>query len=112
LTPGEHEPEKPAAWCTIATDAVVVRVVARPGSTRRGLMRVDPRGLVVGLHSPPDKGRANEELIELLARLLRVPRTAITLIRGDTARTKTVRIASSRPREVAGTLQALVPGSA
>jgi uncharacterized protein len=109
LTPGAHEPEKPPAWCTIATDAVVVRVVARPGSTRRGLVRVDPRGLVVALHSPPDKGRANDELIELLARSLRLPRAAITLLRGDTARTKTIRIASSRPREVAATLQALIP---
>lgn len=109
MTPGEHAPEKPAAWCTITADAVVVRVVARPGSTRRGLVRADPRGLVVALHSPPDKGRANDELIELLARVLRLPRSAIMLIRGDTSRTKTIRIASGRPRDVAATLEALVP---
>ena len=72
-------------------------------------MRVEPRGLVVALHAPPDKGRANDELIELLARSLRVPRSAISLLRGDTSRAKTIRIATSRPQEVAAALEALIP---
>jgi uncharacterized protein YggU (UPF0235/DUF167 family) len=41
----------------------------------------------------PDKGRANAAAIALLAKLLGVPKSAVTLIAGDTARLKTVAIA-------------------
>lgn len=98
----------PAEWIAIAPDAVTLHVVARPGSTRRGFLRVDPRGLVVALHSPPDRGRANDELIDFLARNLRLPRTTIVLTRGAAAREKTVRIMTDRPREIAEMLTALV----
>ncbi len=101
----------PAGWITIDADGLTLRVVARPGSTRRGILRVEPRGLVVALHAPPDKGRANDELFELLARSLRLPRSTITLIRGDTSRAKTIRIATRRPHEVATALEALIPES-
>jgi uncharacterized protein (TIGR00251 family) len=103
--------ENQAAWITIDADGLTLRIVARPGSTRRGILRVEPRGLVVALHAPPDKGRANDELIELLARSLRLPRSAITLLRGDTSRAKTIRIATSHPHEVAAALEALIPES-
>ena len=108
----ERVSNSPGKWISVAPDAVTIRLVARPGSTRHGLVRIDPRGLVVALHSPPDKGRANDELIELLARSLRLPRTAINLIRGGASREKTVRIMCSRPREIAAALQALIPKSA
>lgn len=101
--------DNPAGWISIDAEGVTIRLVARPGSTRRGFVRVEPRGLVVALHSPPDKGRANDELIELLARSLKLPRMAISLIRGGASRAKTVRITSSRPHEVAAALQALIP---
>ena len=41
----------------------------------------------------PDKGKANQAVIALLARALDVPRSAVTLLRGDTARLKTVHVA-------------------
>ena len=41
----------------------------------------------------PDKGKANAAVIALLAKALGLPRSAITLVSGDTARLKTVRIA-------------------
>jgi uncharacterized protein YggU (UPF0235/DUF167 family) len=40
----------------------------------------------------PDKGKANTAAIALLARTLRVPKSAITLVAGASARLKTVRI--------------------
>jgi uncharacterized protein (TIGR00251 family) len=73
-------------------------------------LRVHPRGLVVALHSPPEKGRANDELIDLLARALKLPRVNITLIRGATSRLKTVRIATARPRDLAASIEVLLPG--
>ena len=40
----------------------------------------------------PDKGKANAAVIALLAKTLRLPKSSITLLSGETARLKTVRI--------------------
>jgi uncharacterized protein (TIGR00251 family) len=48
--------------------------------------------LRVWLHAPPVEGAANEALLELFARLLSLPRRAVTLERGATSRQKTVAV--------------------
>jgi len=40
----------------------------------------------------PDKGKANAAVIALLAKALGVPKSAMTLVSGDTARLKTIQI--------------------
>ena len=54
----------------------------------------------------PDKGRANASAIALLARTLGVPKTAITLTAGETARLKTV-VISGEAEALAARLDAL-----
>lgn len=41
----------------------------------------------------PDRGRANAAAVALLAKMLGVPKSAVSLIAGETARLKTVAIA-------------------
>ncbi len=41
----------------------------------------------------PDKGKANAAVIALLAKATGVPKSAVTLVSGDTARLKTLHIA-------------------
>jgi uncharacterized protein len=41
----------------------------------------------------PDKGKANAAVITLIAKALGVPKSAVTLISGETARLKTLSIA-------------------
>ncbi|WP_439599671.1 DUF167 family protein [Devosia sp.] len=48
--------------------------------------------LRVRVKAVPDKGKANAAVIGLLARTLGVPKSAITLVSGDTARLKTVQV--------------------
>jgi uncharacterized protein YggU (UPF0235/DUF167 family) len=40
----------------------------------------------------PDKGKANAAVITLFAKVLDIPRSAIALVSGDTARLKTLRL--------------------
>ena len=42
--------------------------------------------------APPVDGKANQECIRLLAELAGVPRTAVRIVRGESARTKIVEI--------------------
>jgi uncharacterized protein len=71
-------------------------------------VRVEPRGLVVALNSPPEKGRANDELIDFLTRVVSVPRSTITIVRGDTSREKTIRMTVRDPAKVVSALRATV----
>jgi uncharacterized protein len=81
-------------------------VIVKPGSVRRGILRRDIRGLLIALNSQPSRGRANEELIAFLADLMDTPRSSVTIIRGHTARVKTVRIVNPQPARVAALLRA------
>jgi uncharacterized protein len=50
------------------------------------------RVLRIRVSAVPDKGKANAAVIALLAKALGLPKSALTLVSGDTARLKTVRI--------------------
>jgi len=95
-------------WLVPGNNGVTIEIVARPGVSRRGIVRLDPRGLIVALNSAPEKGKANDELIEYLARELKVARAAIAIVRGETSRHKTVRIEPCDPASIAARLAALV----
>jgi uncharacterized protein len=84
-------------WLVSGEGFVNLQVIVKPGSVRRGILRRDIRGLLIALHSQPSKGRANEELIAFLVDWLDTPRSSVTIIRGHTARVKTVRIANPQP---------------
>ncbi|WP_200952679.1 MULTISPECIES: DUF167 domain-containing protein [unclassified Nocardioides] len=78
-----------------STTAWLLRVRVQPGASRTG--EAGPTGpegaeLKVRLASPPVDGRANEELVRWLAKELGVPRSAVTLLRGQASRSKQLRI--------------------
>ena len=78
--------------------------VAERAGTVRFAVRVQPRAsrseivgeyggaLRVRLSAPPVDGAANEALVELLADVLRVPRRAVRVVSGHSARGKTVEV--------------------
>ena len=71
--------------------AIAVRVIPRAG--RSGLAGTRGDALLVRLQSPPVEGAANEELIEVLARALQVPKRAVSIVGGERSRQKRVRVA-------------------
>lgn len=89
-------------------DEVVIEVTARPGASRRGVIGVSAERLLIGVNSRPEKGKANDELIEYLAHELRVPRSALLIVRGETLRRKTIRIITHEPATVSSRLHQIV----
>ncbi|NTG47284.1 DUF167 domain-containing protein [Agrobacterium rhizogenes] len=55
----------------------------------------------------PEKGKANKALIALLAKRLSIPKSSLSLISGDTARKKILRI-DGDPEDLIGRLKAIV----
>jgi uncharacterized protein len=89
------------AWLRAGADFVTIQVLARPGSSRQGVIRLEERGVVTGLHSKAEKGKANEELIEAIAKFASVPRSSVSIIQGAGARNKVLRIATADPKKTA-----------
>ena len=73
-----------------------IRVTPRSArDTVAGVHRAADGKLSLGLkvRAQPEKGKANEAAIELLAEVLRLPKRAFAIISGASDRLKTVRIA-------------------
>ena len=51
--------------------------------------------LKVALTAPPIDGRANQACIEFFADLLNVPRSAVTIVSGQSSRNKVIRVTGS-----------------
>ena len=68
-----------------------VRVAPRAG--RSGFAGLRDGALLVRLASAPVDGAANDELIALIAKALRIPKRDITIVSGERSRSKRIRIA-------------------
>ncbi len=99
-------PEVP--WLRIGDGYLTVEISARPASRKRGVLKAPPSGPVIGLLSAPEKGRANRELIEFMAEVAGVPASAVSIIRGQGARKKVIRVETPAPQAVAAKLCELV----
>jgi uncharacterized protein len=58
--------------------------------------------LKLSLTSPPIDGKANAACIEFFARLLKVPRSSVTIASGQASRQKVIRVAGLSAEEVRG----------
>jgi uncharacterized protein (TIGR00251 family) len=67
-----------------------VRVVPRAG--RAGVAGTRDGALLVRLHAAPVEGAANAELVETLSKALGVPKRAVSIVSGERARLKRVRV--------------------
>ena len=73
--------------------AVTVDIAVKPRSSREGVGPIQGDRLCVSVNAPPVDGKANEAVVRVLSAAFKVPRSAVTIVRGETGRKKTVRIA-------------------
>jgi hypothetical protein len=71
---------------------MIVRVKVKPNSKRPGVVEEADGGLAVNLKSPPVEGKANEELIRVLAEKYGVPKSRVRIKMGSASRNKLVEI--------------------
>ena len=72
-----------------------LRVTPKAATDRIGTVGVDAAGkefVRVSVRAVPDKGKANEAVIKLLAKHLGVAKSALSVVSGATDRTKTIAI--------------------
>ena len=91
------------AWRRVGADgSITLTIHAQPGAKKTEVAGVHGHGtqmrLKVRLAAPVVEGRANDALIAFIAESFGVPRRNVTLVRGETARRKTLRIVSPAAR--------------
>lgn len=87
-------------------DDVCFRVRVAPRASRAAVLGVHDGAIKVSLTAPPVGGAANAALIKLLARLLGVARSRVSIERGDRSRDKMLQVQGVDVAEV----RALVDG--
>jgi uncharacterized protein (TIGR00251 family) len=73
-------------------DGITIDVLVQPRASRARVGPVHGDRLKLAVTAPPVDGEANAAVVELLARALAVPRSAIDVVAGTAARRKTIRV--------------------
>lgn len=85
-----------AVWLREAADgSVVLTLHIQPGAKRTEFVGLHGEAVKVRLAAPPVDGKANAALCAFLADFCGVPKSAVTLISGETSRAKRVRVAGA-----------------
>ena len=85
-------------------EGVTFAVKIHPRARKNAITGELDGALKLALTAPPVDGRANEACIEFFAKLLRVPRSSVTIASGFTSRNKVIRVAGVTSDDVQGRL--------
>jgi hypothetical protein len=88
----------------------LLRLTVVPGAQRTQVVGLYGDRLKVRLAAPPEKGSANRELIDFLARSLHLPKSSFKLTAGAQSRSKMVAVYDQSP-DLRDRLSLLVPAS-
>ena len=84
---------------------VLLTVHVQPRASRNRLVFEGSDRLMLRLTAPPVEGAANAACCAFLAELLDLPKSSITILRGETARRKQVRIQGADAADILARLQ-------
>jgi uncharacterized protein (TIGR00251 family) len=91
-------------------DGCILPVRAQPGARRSGVVGEQAGALKVAVTAPPEDGRANQALLEVLRDALHLKRSQEELIGGETSRDKRFLIRGLPKGELEGRVAVLVRG--
>ena len=75
-----------------ATAPILIRVKVKPNARQTSLEQLPDGSWLARVRSPATEGRANRELLALVAEHFRCPKAAVSVKSGATSRTKLIRI--------------------
>lgn len=85
-------------------EGCVLSVRAQPGARRNAVIGKQASALKVAVTAPPDKGRANEAIVEVLAEAFGLKRSQIELVAGPTSRQKKFLVRGISPADLTAKL--------
>lgn len=91
-------------------DGCILPVHAQPGARKAGIVGEHAGALKVAVTAPPQDGRANKALAELLAKVLNLKRSQMQLVSGHTSREKRFLVQDVRKADLEMRIAALIQG--
>ncbi|HUD21042.1 MAG TPA: DUF167 domain-containing protein [Candidatus Saccharimonadales bacterium] len=73
-----------------------IRVAVRPNSAKTEVVFVREGQYRVSVSEPPTQNKANVAVVEALAEYLRVPKSLISIVRGQRSKSKTIEIQTTQ----------------
>jgi uncharacterized protein (TIGR00251 family) len=89
-------------------DGSRLKLRVKPGARRACLEGEHGGALRVAVTAPPEKGKANDDVVKLLAGALGLPRSAVRIVAGLGSRDKSLAVDGVAPDEVRRRLAAAV----
>ncbi|MBS0512519.1 MAG: DUF167 domain-containing protein [Proteobacteria bacterium] len=90
-----------ASWLRLAADgSLVLSLHIQPGAKQTAFAGLHGEAMKIRLAAPPVDGKANAALCAYLAQFCEVPKSAVTLLSGETSRAKRVRVAGAMPAAI------------
>lgn len=77
-----------------STAPTIIRVKVKPNARQTSLEQLSDGSWLARVRSPAAEGRANRELLALVAEHFGCPKAAVSVKSGTTSRTKLIRIAA------------------
>ena len=68
----------------------IIKVCVKPNSPKSEVVGMEDDCLVVKVSAPPEKGKANKELLKILRKHFKAKR--VEIISGETSRTKFIKV--------------------
>lgn len=92
-------------WMNETSKGLEVRVRAVPRASKNEVQGIYDGAVKIRLTTPPVDGKANQALIKFLSKTLKLSKSQIELLQGDTSRHKTLRISGISPAELQSRLK-------
>jgi len=70
----------------------LITLLVKPNSKKVFINQLNSETYEVAISSKPEKGKANKEIIEVLAKFFKIKKTQITILRGQRSQKKIIQI--------------------
>ncbi len=84
---------------------MILDVKVTPNASKNEIVRWEENRLVIKIQGVPEKGKVNESLITFLAKKLKVAKSQVKIVTGQTSRLKKVNIQGVLPEDVFKSLE-------
>ncbi len=73
----------------------VIQVQVKPNSKQQSMLKDEEGTYIIHLKSPPVDGKANQELIKVLAKQFNIPKSQVTIKSGLSSKNKLIELPDS-----------------
>ena len=91
-------------------NGAILEIRVLPRSSRCEIAGVQNGALKIKITAPPVEGKANKECIRFISDLLKIKKSAVSIIAGEKSKNKTILIAGMKPKDVEKAICKLTSG--